>query len=89
MHLVPRPIFHIDFCIPTMFDMIPLELVRFRNSRYFISSCSCPALLLSLSFSYSNVEVKTVEGFCARFHTNFAKSEHGHHIECLIFQYKF
>ena len=40
--------------IPTVFDIIPLELVRFQNSRYFISSCSfsCPALLLSLSFLY-------------------------------------
>jgi hypothetical protein len=46
------------FC--TKFDIILLELVRFWNSRYSISSCSfsCPVLPLSLSFSYSNVEVE-------------------------------
>ena len=49
--------FVLIFRIPTVFDIIPFELVRFRNS---ISSClfSCPALPLSLSFSYSNVEVE-------------------------------
>ena len=50
------------FRIPTVFDIIPLESVRFRNSRYSVSSCSflCPTLplSLSLSFSYSNVEVE-------------------------------
>jgi len=48
------------FCIPTVFDIIPLELVRFRNFWYSVSSCSfsCPALPLSFSFSYSNVEVE-------------------------------
>ena len=46
--------FVLIFRIPTVFDIIPLELVRFRNSQYSISSCSfsCPALLLSLSFSH-------------------------------------
>ena len=44
----------------TIFDIIPLELVCFKNSRYSISSCSfsCPVLLLSLSFLYLNVEVE-------------------------------
>ena len=57
------------FCIPTVFDVIPLELVRFQNYRYSISSCSFayPALPLSLLFSYSNVEVKKVERFSDRF----------------------
>jgi hypothetical protein len=42
--------------IPTVLDIIPLELFRFRNSRYSVSSCSvCP---LSFSFSYSNVKVE-------------------------------
>ena len=43
------------FRIPTVFDIIPLELVRFRNFSYSVSSCSfsCPALPLSFSFSYS------------------------------------
>ena len=52
--------FVLIFRIPTVFDIIPLELVRFRHSRYFVSSCSfsCPALPLSFSFSYSNVEVE-------------------------------
>ena len=42
----------LNFRIPTVFDIIPLELVRFRNSRYFVSSCSfsCPACPLSLSY---------------------------------------
>jgi hypothetical protein len=48
------------FRIPTMFDIIPLELVRFQNSRYSVSSYSfsCPALPLSFSYSYSNVKVE-------------------------------
>ena len=46
--------FVLNFRIPTVFDIIPLELVRFRNSRYSVSSCSfsCPACPLSLSLSY-------------------------------------
>ena len=46
-----------------MFDIIPLELVRFRNSRYSVSSHSFLhlALLLLLSFSYPNVEVENSE----------------------------
>jgi hypothetical protein len=45
------------FRIPTMFDIILLELVRFQNS---VSSCSfsCPTLPLSFSYSYSNVKVE-------------------------------
>ena len=48
------------FHVPTVFDIIPLELVRFRNSRYSVSLCSfsCPALPLLLLFSYSNIEVE-------------------------------
>ena len=43
--------FVLIFRIPTVFDIIPLELVRFRNSRYSVSSCSfsCPACPFSLS----------------------------------------
>jgi hypothetical protein len=45
------------FRIPTVLDIILLELVRFRNS---VSSCSfsCPTLPLSFSYSYSNVKVE-------------------------------
>ena len=48
------------FRIPTVFDVIPLELVRFRNTRFSVSSrsFSCPALPFSFSFSYSNVKVE-------------------------------
>ena len=48
------------FHIPTVFELIPLELVRFRNTRFSVSlrSFSCPALSFSLSFSYSNVKVQ-------------------------------
>jgi len=51
------------FRISTVFDIIPHELVRFRNTRYSVNSCSflCLALLHSLSFSYSNVEVGNSE----------------------------
>jgi hypothetical protein len=44
----------LSFHISTVFDINPLELVRFRNSRYFVSShsFSCPALPFSLSFLY-------------------------------------
>ena len=47
----------LNFRIPTVFDVILLELVRFR---YSVSSCSflCPALPFSLSFLYSNVNVE-------------------------------
>ena len=46
--------FVLNFRIPTVFDIIPLELVRFRNSRYSVSSCSfsCPACPFSFSLSY-------------------------------------
>jgi hypothetical protein len=49
-------VFCINFCIPTVFDIIPLELVRFLNS---VSLCSrsCSILPFSLSFLHSNVEV--------------------------------
>ena len=52
--------FILIFRIPTVFDIIPLKLVRFRHFRYFVSSCSfsCPALLLSLLFSYLNIKVE-------------------------------
>jgi hypothetical protein len=46
------------FRILTVFDIIPLELVRFRNSRYSVSSCLFSCLALPLSFSYSNVKVE-------------------------------
>ena len=48
------------FRLPTVFNVIPLELVCFRNSRYSVSLCSfsCPALPLLLLFSYSNVKVE-------------------------------
>ena len=46
------------FRIPTVFDIIPLELVRFLNSRYSVSSCSFSCPVLPLSFSYSNVKVE-------------------------------
>jgi len=63
MHFVLRVNFVLIFRISTVFDIIPHELVRFRNSRYSVSLCSflCPALSLSLSFSYSNVEVENSE----------------------------
>jgi hypothetical protein len=53
-------VFRINFRMPTVFDIIPLELVRFRNYQYSASSCSfsCPALPLSFSFSYSNIKVE-------------------------------
>ena len=46
--------FVLNFRIPIVFDIIPLELVRFRNSRYPVSSCSfsCPACPLSPSLLY-------------------------------------
>jgi len=52
------------FRIPTVFDVIPLELVRFRNTRFSVSSrsFSCPALPFSFSFSYSNVKVENSWG---------------------------
>jgi hypothetical protein len=48
------------FHIPTVFDIIPLELVRFWNFWYSVNSCSfsCPTLPLLFSFSYSNVEIE-------------------------------
>jgi hypothetical protein len=50
----------LSFCISTVFDINPLELVRFQNFRYFVSSrlFSCPALPFSLSFRISNVKVE-------------------------------
>ena len=56
-----------------MFDIIPLELVRFRNSRYSVSSrsFSCPALPFLLSFSYSNVKVENNLGVFRPFPTVF------------------
>ena len=62
------------FRIPTVFDIIPLELVRFWNFWYSVSSCSfsCPALPLSFSFSYSKCRSKKrLRGFSTvsdRFH---------------------
>ena len=46
--------FVLIFRILTVFDIIPLELVRFQNSRYSVSLCSfsCPACPFSLSLSY-------------------------------------
>ena len=46
--------FVLNFHIPTVFDIIPLELFRFWKSRYSVSSCSflCPACPLLLSLSY-------------------------------------
>jgi hypothetical protein len=57
-----------------VFDINPLELVRFRNSRYFVSSCSfsCPALPFSLSFSYfkckSRKQFRSFSTVSDRFH---------------------
>ena len=53
--------FRFAFRIPTVFDMFPIELVRFR---YPVSSFSCsfPTFPNSISFSYWNVKVKTVLG---------------------------
>jgi hypothetical protein len=50
----------LNFRIPTVFNIISLELVRFRNSRYSIGSrsFSCPALSFLLSFSHTNVKVE-------------------------------
>ena len=55
--------FILIFRISTMFDIIPLELVRFRNSQYFrkFVFVFMSGLPLSLSFSYSNVEVENSE----------------------------
>jgi hypothetical protein len=46
--------FVLSFRISAVFDINPLELVHFWNSRHFVSSYpfSYPALLFSLSFSY-------------------------------------
>jgi len=46
--------FVLSFRISTVFDINPIELVRFQNSRYFVSLCSfsCPTLPFSFSFSY-------------------------------------
>ena len=59
------------FRIPTVFDIIPLELVRFRNFLYFISLCSfsCPALPFLFSFSYLKCRSrKRLRGFTTVFH---------------------
>jgi hypothetical protein len=52
--------FILNFHILTMFDIISLELVRFRNSRYSISSCSFSysALPFLLLFSYSKIKLE-------------------------------
>ena len=44
----------LSFRISTVFDIDPLELVRFRNSRYFVSSrsFSCPALSFAFVFVF-------------------------------------
>jgi hypothetical protein len=66
--------FVLSFRISTVFDINPLELVCFRNSRYFVSSrsFSCPALPFSLSFSYfkckSRKQFKSFSTVSDRFH---------------------
>ena len=47
----------LNFRIPTVFDVILLEFVRFQ---YSVSSCSfsCPALPFLFSFSYLNINVE-------------------------------
>jgi hypothetical protein len=63
----------LNFRIPTVFDIISLEWVRFRNSWYFVSSrsFSCPALPFSLSFSYLNIKVENSWGVFRPFPTVF------------------
>ena len=71
------------FRIPTVFYIIPLELVRFRNTRFSVSSrsFSCPALPFSLSFSYSNVKVENGWGIFRPFPSVFiltlSNAQHG------------
>ena len=63
----------LSFRISTVFDINPLELVCFRNSRYFVSSCSfsCPALPFSLSFSYFKCKSENNLGVFRPFPTVF------------------
>jgi hypothetical protein len=52
------------FRIPTVFDLLPIESVRFRIYCYPASSFSFlfPTFPNSISFPYSNVKVKTILG---------------------------
>ena len=66
--------FVLNFRISTVFDIILLELVRFRNSKYSVSSClfSCLACPLSLSLSYFKCKSrKRLRSFSTEFSTVF------------------
>jgi hypothetical protein len=69
----------LSFHISTVFDINPLELVRFRNSRYFVSSrsFSCPALPFLFSFSYfkckSRKQFRSFSTVSDRFHHKWWK----------------
>ena len=55
----------LSFCILTVFDINLLELIHFRNYRYFVSSClfSCPTLSFLLLFSYFKYKNRKKEVF--------------------------
>jgi len=67
--------FRFAFRIPTVFDMFPTELVRFRypDSSF---SCSFPTFPNSISFSYWNVKVKTILGLSRPSSTAFNPAWH-------------
>jgi hypothetical protein len=67
----------LDFRIPIVFDIFPFESVRFRIFQYPASSFSFSfqTFLNSISFSYSNVEVKTILGLSRPSLTAFNPSQ--------------
>jgi hypothetical protein len=70
----------LSFRISTVFDVNPLELVRFRNSRYFVSSCSfsCPVLPFLLSFSYFKCKIRK------QFRSFSTVSDRSHPYSCAV-----
>ena len=62
--------FVLNFRMPTVFDIIPIELVRFRNTESSFS-ISFPAIWFSLSCSYSNINVENNRGVFRPFSTEF------------------
>ena len=65
--------FVLNFCMPTVFDIIPIELVRFRNTESSFSF-SFPAILFLLSRSYSNIKVENNRGVFRPFPIEFILS---------------
>ena len=62
--------FALNFRVPTVFDIIPIKLVRFRNTES-LFSISFPAIWFSLSCSYSNINVENNRGVFRPFSTEF------------------